>query len=161
MKGIQSKHLRKKLRGRRLKLSSTGRYNDCDLTIRLTNITPKWKYGLRYCDGNIYRMDSWETIKVNIVVSGNMNINTYTSCDGVQTETKSQESIVDWNERNSKWCIRSTRRQVRDWISDGDYGGRYRNETSMSWGGGIGITKLLQLFGIPSQDVKIGTIKFE
>ncbi len=133
MKGIQSKHLRKKLRDRRLKLTSTGRYKDCDLTIRLTNIAPVWRYGLRYCDGNIYRMDSWETMKVNIVVSGSMNYTDHT--DGTVTK----EPITKWNERGSTWCNRSTRRQVRHWISDGDYSGRYNNETSLNWGGGIGI----------------------
>ena len=154
MKGIKSKHLRKKLKGKRLKLKSNGRYNDCDLTIRLTNITPKWKYGLRYCDGNIYRMDSWETMKVNIVVSGTMNHTNHV--DGTVTK----EPITEWNERSSQWCNRGTRRQIRSWIADGDYDGRY-NGDNYKWDGGIGISKLLQLFGIPSQDVKIGTIRFE
>mgnify|MGYP003626919622 CR=1 FL=1 len=160
MKGIKSKHIRKTLKAKRLRLKSNGRYNDCDLTIRLTNITPKWKYGLRYCDGNIYKMSSWETIKVNIVVSGSMVHQSYTNVDGNETTTKSHEAITDWNERNSEWCNRSTRRQIRSWIADGDYDGRY-NGDNYKWDGGIGISKLLQLFGIPSQDVKIGTIRFE
>ena len=161
MKGIQSKHLRKKLRDRRLTLTSNGRYNDCDLTIRLTNIKPKWSYGLRYAKGNIYLMDRWESIVVNIVVSGSMVHQSYTNVDGNDTTTKSHEAITDWNERNSQWCNRQTRRQLRGWIADGEYNGRYQNDNSYIWGGGIGIQKLLQLFGIPSQDIKIGTIRFE
>ena len=154
MKGIQSKYLRKKLRDRRLTLSSNGRYNDCDLTIRITNIAPKWRYGLRYAEGNIYKMNNWEQIKVNIVVSGSMNHTNHVNGE------VTKETITTWNSRNSEWCNRSTRRQIRSWIADGDYDGRY-NGDNYKWDGGIGISKLLQLFGIPSQDVKIGTIRFE
>jgi hypothetical protein len=152
MKGIKSKHIRKTLKAKRLRLKSNGLYNNCNLTIRLTNITPKWKYSLRYGNGNIYKMNSWETIKVNIVVSGSMVYQSYTNVDGNETTTKSHEAITDWNEKNSKWYNRSTRRQIRSWIADGD---------NYKWDGGIGISKLLQLFGIPSQDVEIGTIRFE
>ena len=153
MKGIKSKHIRKTLKAKRLRLTSNGRYNDCDLTIRITNIAPKWKYGLRYAEGNIYKMNNWESMKVNIVVSGTMNHTNHVN--GAVTT----EPITTWNSRNSEWCNRSTRRQIRNWISDGEYNGRYGN--NYEWVGGIGIQKLLKLFGIPSQDVKIGTIKFE
>ena len=161
MKGIQSKYLRKKLRDRRLKLTSNGRYNDCELTIRLTNIAPKWKYGLRCAKGNIFMMDRWEQMVVNIAVSGSMVHQSYTNVDGEEVTTKTYESITEWNKRGSMWCNRQTRRQLRHWISDGEYNGRYRDDNSYNWDGCIGIQKLLQLFGIPSQDVKIGTIRFE
>ena len=161
MKGIQSKYLRKKLRDRRLTLTSTGRYNDCDITIRLTNIKPKWAYGLKYAKGNIYLMDRWEEMVVNIAVSGSMVHQAYTNVDGNETTTKSYEAITDWHERNSEWCNRQTRRQVRSWINDGEYCGRYQNDNSCNWGGGIGIKKLLQLFGIPNDNIRIGTIRFE
>ena len=162
MKGIQSKHLRKKLRDRRLKLSSAGSYNqNFDLTIRLTNIKPKWSYGLKYAKGNIYMMDRWEEMVVNIAVSGSMVHQAYTNVDGNETTTKSYEAITDWHERNSEWCNRQTRRQVRSWINDGEYCGRYQNDNSCNWGGGIGIKKLLQLFGIPNDNIRIGTIRFE
>jgi len=154
MKGIQSKHIRKVLKAKRLRLRSNGRYNDCDLTIRLTNIAPKWRYGLRYAEGNIYKMNNWDQIKVNIVVSGSMNHTNHVN--GAVTT----EPITTWNSRNSEWCNRSTRRQIRNWISDGEYNGRYNNGNYV-WDGSIGIQKLLQLFGIPSQDIKIGTIRFE
>ena len=154
MKGIQSKHIRKVLKAKRLRLRSNGRYNDCDLTIRITNIAPKWRYGLRYAEGNIYKMNNWEQIKVNIVVSGSMNHTNHVN--GAVTT----EPITTWNSRNSEWCNRGTRRQIRNWISDGEYNGRYNNGNYV-WDGSIGIQKLLQLFGIPSQDIKIGTIRFE
>ena len=161
MKGIQSKYLRKKLRDRRLKLTSAGSYNqDFDLTIRLTNIKPKWSYGLKYAKGNIYMMDQWEEMVVNIVVSGSMVHQAYTNVDGNETTTKSYEAITDWHERNSEWCNRQTRRTMRNLISDAEYSGRYNN-CNTNWGGSIGIQKLLQLFGIPNQNVKIGTIRFE
>ena len=154
MKGIQSKHIRKVLKAKRLRLRSNGRYNDCDLTIRITNIAPKWRYGLRYAEGNIYKMNNWENIKVNIVVSGSMNHTNHVNGE------VTKETITTWNSRNSEWCNRSTRRQIRNWISDGEYNGRYNNGNYV-WDGSIGIQKLLQLFGIPSQDIKIGTIRFE
>ena len=157
MKGIQSKHIRKTLKAKRLRLTSNGRYNDCDLTIRITNIAPKWRYGLRYAEGNIYKMNNWEQIKVNIVVSGSMN---HTDHAPGRRDIVTKEPITVWNDRSSQWCNRSTRRQIRNWISDGEYNGRYNNGNYV-WDGSIGIQKLLQLFGIPSQDIKIGTIKFE
>ena len=161
MKGIQSKYLRKKLRDRRLKLTSDGSYNqNFDLTIRLTNIAPKWKYGLRYAKGNIYKMDSWEEMRVNIVVSGVHKQREYVQCDGNSTETTRDVPITEWNENNSMWCNRHTRRILRNIISDAEYSGRYSHERT-NWGGKIGIQKLLQLFGIPNQNIKIGTIRFE
>ena len=161
MKGIQSKYLRKKLRDRRLKLVSDGSYNqNFDLTIRLTNIAPKWKYGLRYAKGNIYLMDGWEEMRVNIVVSGVHKQREYVQCDGNDTETTRDVPITEWHTRNSMWCNRQTRRIIRNTISDAEYCGRYRADRT-SWVGGIGIQKLLQLFGIPNQTVTIGTIRFE
>ena len=161
MKGIQSKYLRKKLRDRRLKLSTYGSYNqNFDLTIRLTNIKPKWSYGLKYAKGNIYRMDSWEEMRVNIVVSGVHKQREYVQCDGNSTETTRDVPITEWNENNSMWCNRQTRRIIRNVINDAEYSGRYDNDRT-NWGGSIGIQKLLQLFGIPNQNVKIGTIRFE
>ena len=161
MKGIQSKHLRKKLRDRRLKLTSTGSYNqNFDLTIRLTNITPKWKYGLRYAKGNIYRMDSWEEMRVNIVISGVHKQREYVRCDNNGTDITRDVPITEWNENNSTWCNRQTRRILRNLIGDAEYSGRYGTDR-ITWGGKIGIQKLLQLFGIPIQNVKIGTIRFE
>ena len=161
MKGIQSKYLRKKLRDRRLKLTSNGSYNqNFDLTIRLTNIAPKWKYGLRYAKGNIYKMDSWEEMRVNIVVSGVHKQREYVQCDGNDTETTRDVPITEWNENNSMWCNRNTRRILRNVINDAEYSGRYGTDR-INWGGKIGIQKLLQLFGIPNQNVKIGTIRFE
>ena len=104
MKGIQSKHLRKKLRDRRLKLTSAGSYNrNFDLTIRITNIAPKWKYGLRYAKGNIYKMDSWEEMRVNIVVSGVHKERTYTQSDNDGTDITIDVPITEWNENNSTW----------------------------------------------------------
>ena len=161
MKGIQSKYLRKKLRDRRLKLTSDGSYNqNFDLTIRLTNIAPKWKYGLRYAKGNIYKMDSWEEMRVNIVVSGVHRQREYVQCDNNETEIFRDVPITEWNKRNSEWCNRQTRRIIRNVISDAEYSGRYGNDRT-TWGGKIGVSKLLQLFGIPNQNVKIGTIRFE
>ena len=161
MKGIQSKYLRKKLRDRRLKLTSAGSYNqNFDLTIRITNIKPKWTYGLRYAKGNIYKMDSWEEMRVNIVVSGVHKQREYVQCDGNDTETTRDVPITEWNTRNSMWCNRHTRRMIRNTISDAEYSGNYSHDRT-NWGGGIGISKLLQLFGIPNQNVKIGTIRFE
>jgi len=161
MKGIQSKYLRKKLRDRRLKLVSDGSYNqNFDLTIRLTNIAPKWKYGLRYAKGNIYLMDGWEEMRVNIVVSGVHKQREYVQCDGNDTETTRDVPITEWNENNSMWCNRNTRRILRNVINDAEYSGRYGNDRT-TWGGKIGVSKLLQLFGIPNQNVKIGTIRFE
>jgi len=161
MKGIQSKYLRKKLRDRRLKLTSNGSYNqNFDLTIRLTNIAPKWKYGLRYAKGNIYLMDSWEEMRVNIVVSGVHKQREYVQCDGNDTETTRDVPITEWNKTNSMWCNRNTRRILRNVINDAEYSGRYGTDR-INWGGKIGIQKLLQLFGIPNQNVKIGTIRFE
>ena len=161
MKGIQSKHLRKKLRDRRLKLTSAGSYNrNFDLTIRITNIAPKWKYGLRYAKGNIYKMDSWEEMRVNIVVSGVHKERTYTQSDNDGTDITIDVPITEWNENNSTWCNRHTRRTIRNTIDDADHSGRYGTER-IKWVGGIGIQKLLQLFGIPNQNIKIGTIRFE
>ena len=157
MKGIQSKHLRKKLRDRRLKLTSAGRWNqNFDITIRLTNIAPKWKYGLKYAKGNIYMMDSWEEIRVNIVISGVSKQREYVQCDGNDVETTRDVPITDWHRRESTWCNKNSRRRIRNTISDAEY-----NTHNATWVGGIGIQKLLQLFGIPSQNVKIGTIRFE
>ena len=142
-------------------MTSEGSYNqNFDLTIRLTNITPKWKYGLRYAKGNIYLMDSWEEMRVNIVVSGVHKQREYVQCDGNDTETYTNVPITEWNKRNSQWCNRHTRRMIRNTISDAEYSGRYPDNRT-TWGGGIGIQKLLQLFGIPNQNVKIGTIRFE
>ena len=161
MKGIQSKYLRKKLRDRRLTLTSAGSYNqNFDLTIRLTNIKPKWSYGLKYAKGNIYRMDSWEEMRVNIVVSGVHKQREYVQCDDGGTETYRDVPITEWNARNSDWCNKQTRRIIRNTISDAEYSGRYGNDRT-TWGGKIGVSKLLQLFGIPNQNVKIGTIRFE
>ena len=161
MKGIQSKYLRKKLRDRRLKLVSDGSYNqNFDLTIRITNIAPKWKYGLRYAKGNIYLMDSWEEMRVNIVVSGVHKQREYVQCDGNDTEIFRDVPITEWNENNSTWCNRHTRRILRNLIGDAEYSGRYGTDR-INWGGKIGIQKLLQLFGIPNQNIKIGTIRFE
>ena len=161
MKGIQSKHLRKKLRDRRLKLTSAGSYNrNFDLTIRITNIAPKWKYGLRYAKGNIYLMDGWEGMRVNIVVSGVHKQREYVQSDNNGTDITRDVPITEWNENNSMWCNRHTRRIIRNLIGDAEYSGRYSHDHT-NWGGKIGIQKLLQLFGIPSQDVKIGTIRFE
>ena len=162
MKGIKSKHLRKKLRDRRLKLTSTGSYNrNFDLTIRITNIAPKWKYGLRYAKGNIYLMDGWEEMRVNIVVSGVHKQKEYVQCDNNKgVETTRDVPITEWHTRNSMWCNRQTRRIIRNTISDADYSGRYSHDHT-SWVGGIGVQKLLQLFGIPNQNIKIGTIRFE
>ena len=162
MKGIQSKHLRKKLRDRRLKLTSTGSYNrNFDLTIRITNIAPKWKYGLRYAKGNIYLMDGWEEMRVNIVVSGVHKQKEYVQCDNNKgVETTRDVPITEWHTRNSMWCNRQTRRILRNTINDAEYSGRYGTDRT-NWGGKIGIQKLLQLFGIPNQNIKIGTIRFE
>ena len=162
MKGIQSKYLRKKLRDRRLKLVSDGSYNqNFDLTIRITNIAPKWKYGLRYAKGNIYLMDGWEEMRVNIVVSGVHKQREYVQCDDDGgTERYRDVPITEWHTRNSEWCNRHTRRILRNLIGDAEYSGRYGNDRT-TWGGKIGVSKLLQLFGIPNQNVKIGTIRFE
>jgi hypothetical protein len=126
MKGIQSKHIRKTLKAKRLRLKSNGRYNDCDLTIRITNITPKWKYSLRHADNNIHMLGQWESMKVNIVVSGSMN---HTDHAPGRRDIVTKEPITVWNDRSSQWCNRSTRRQIRNWISDGEYNGRYGNNS--------------------------------
>ncbi len=161
MKGIQSKYLRKKLRDRRLTLTSAGSYNqDFNLTIRLTNIKPTWSYGLKYAKGNIYRVDSWEEMRVNIVISGVHRQRTYTQLDDEGTYTFKDVPVTEWNKRNSEWCNRQTRRTMRNLISDAEYSGRYDTDRTY-WGGSIGIKKLLQLFGIPNQNIKIGTIRFE
>ena len=162
MKGIQSKYLRKKLRDRRLKLTSNGSYNqNFDLTIRLTNIAPKWKYGLRYAKGNIYNMDSWEEIRVNIVISGVHKQREYVQCDNNNgIETTRDVPITEWNRKESTWCNKNSRRMIRNVIRDAEYTGSY-GHSNTNWGGSIGITKLLQLFGIPNQNVKIGIIRFE
>ena len=161
MKGIQSKHLRKKLRDRRLNLVSGGSYNqNFDLTIRITNIAPKWKYGLRYAKGNIYKMDSWEEMRVNIVVSGVHKQREYVQCDNNGTDITRDVPITEWNKTNSTWCNRHTRRILRNLIGDAEYSGRYGTDR-ITWGGKVGIQKLLQLFGIPNQNIKIGTIRFE
>jgi len=158
MKGIQSKYLRKKLRDRRLRLTSDGRWNqNFDLTIRITNIAPKWKYGLKYAKGNIYKMDGWEEMRVNIVVSGVHKQREYVQCDNNNgIETTRDVPITEWHRKESTWCNKNSRRMIRNNISDADY-----NTHNATWVGGIGIQKLLQLFGIPNQNVKIGTIRFE
>ena len=157
MKGIQSKHIRKRIRDRRLKLTATGRYNqNFDLTIRITNIAPKWKYGLRYAKGNIYMMDSWEQMRVNIVVSGVHKERSYTQVDDNGVQRYVDVPITEWHRKESTWCNKNSRRMIRQAISDADY-----NSHSASWGGSIGVTKLLKLFGIPNQTVRIGTIRFE
>ena len=157
MKGIQSKHIRKRIRDRRLKLTSDGRWNqNFDLTVRITNIKPKWKYGLKYAKGNIYMMDRWEEMRVNIVISGVHKERSYTQVDDKGVERHVDIPITEWHRKESTWCNKNSRRMIRNVINDADY-----NSHSASWVGGIGIQKLLQLFGIPNQTVTIGTIRFE
>lgn len=139
-------------------MTTDGRYNNIDMTIRITNISPKWKNSLGWANGNIYKLDSWEEMVVNIVVSGIMSHTTYNNVDGKNTPIKSYESLTTWNERGSRWCNRATRRQIRRFINDSDYTGHYDNT---KWDKGISIKKLLQLYGIPYSSYIIGTIRFE